>query len=196
MDWYVGSEWKRYWSESCAQWIRGEGGGRQRVPIPRNSDCHFTLLLIFTLRHAARHWSSHTSMSRTPLYHTGPTWLHDVHGPCTSSYMMPRHKKRWKEDGRWDTSDTHSQKLGWKDTLIHGLTACLPICLPVPLSDYRYPCVKYPRISVSLLRWHERGKTGAWSMCVRKHSIFSSVRADLANRMGWGEDDRGIHEEA
>lgn len=39
--------------------VRGEGVGRQRVAAIRDSNCHFTLILIHTMKHAARHWSPH-----------------------------------------------------------------------------------------------------------------------------------------
>lgn len=39
--------------------VKAEGGGRRHVPIRRDTGCHFTLLLIFTLRYAAWHWSAH-----------------------------------------------------------------------------------------------------------------------------------------
>lgn len=39
--------------------VRGERVGRQCVAAIRDSNCHFTLILIHTLKHAARHWSPH-----------------------------------------------------------------------------------------------------------------------------------------
>lgn len=70
--------------------VRGEGEGRQHVTALRDSNSNFTLLLIFTLKHMAEHWSLHQQGERNTSVALGPStaaqrktdwaWKHEYHG--------------------------------------------------------------------------------------------------------------------
>lgn len=107
--------------------VSREGGGRRHVPILRDTDCHFTLLLIFTLRQTAQHRSSHQQDQRKKKNTSVPLGPDTAAGRRTDRHIVRR-------EGR-EKRKSQAYKSGWKDTVSHWF-ACLCVSLCAWISEY------------------------------------------------------------
>lgn len=149
------------------------------------------------------HWDTqrgidlHTSESRkTPLNHLGLTQLQEDGSSTCESTSTHRHKER-RGKGRQTASQAY--KSLWRDTSIHWfawLPAHLSVFLPLHLN------IDIPVWSAPGYHCQSCNDTSGENWCMRQ-LIFRNTPllvhkqgAAVANRKGWGEDDRGMDEGA